>query len=128
MSDDRPDEGAEAEQGGVFGKLPASRPGTRSPRRDSAAKAKGNPAATKAKAKAAPTATKRKRPAAPKPRPEAEPRLRASERIEEPQGEQAGGLDDLAWAGIAAVAEAATLGVRIANRALGALRDSVDRR
>ncbi|MGH2953913.1 MAG: hypothetical protein ACRDK9_07805, partial [Solirubrobacterales bacterium] len=38
------------------------------------------------------------------------------------------GIEDVAWAGVAAAAEAATIGVRIANRALDALRDSVDRR
>ena len=125
MSDDRPDEGAEAEQGGVFGKLPASRPGTRSPRRNSTARSKAS--ATKAKATASP---KRKPATAPRQRPAAKPKPPAPDPAgaDRSHGEQGGSLDDLAWAGVAAVAEAATLGVRLANRALGALRDSVDRR
>jgi hypothetical protein len=121
----------EAEQGGVFGKLPDSRPGTRSPRRDRGAKAGRKPAP----AKAAAATTKRKPAGSPRARPAAKPPRReqpAAERepvgAERPEGEEGGGLDDLAWAGIAAVAEAATLGVRLANRALGALRDGVDRR
>jgi hypothetical protein len=35
-----------------------------------------------------------------------------------------GGLEDLAWAGIAAAAEAATIGVRLASRAMEAVRDA----
>jgi hypothetical protein len=127
----QPPEDSHAEQGSVFGKLPASRPGSRSPRRDGAAKAKAKTSKAKADpsearaepagrtSKPRPTPTPRSRPA-PKPPPEPA--------AGQPQQGQAGGLDDLAWAGVAAVAEAATIGVRLANRALGALRDSVDRR
>ena len=126
MSDEQAGGGAAAEQGGVFGKLPASRPGTRSPRRATAAGAKARPAP---KAKPAPRATS-------KPKPKAEPRPRRPQSADQPPPEapetpaadKGGGLDDLAWAGVAAVAEAATLGVRLANRAFGALRDGVDRR
>ena len=39
-----------------------------------------------------------------------------------------GGVEDVAWAGVAAAAEAATIGVRLATRALEAMRDAVDRR
>ena len=107
------------EQGGVFGNLPASRPGTRSPRRDRGAKA----------AKATKPATPgQKATPAPKRKPASPPPSRPDPPEPEPRSEQRGGLDDLAWAGVAAVAEAATLGVRLANRALGALRDGVDRR
>jgi hypothetical protein len=121
MSDEQNGADAAAEQGGVFGKLPASRPGTRSPRRDSAVKA-----ATKPKrAKAAPKVEPKPKPKPPDPEPADRPR---PEPAEEPAAEQGGGIDDLAWAGVAAVAEAATLGVRLANRAFGALRDGVDRR
>jgi hypothetical protein len=42
--------------------------------------------------------------------------------------ERIGGLEDLAWAGIAVAAEAATLGVRLAGRAFEAARDAVERR
>lgn len=109
----------DSEQGGVFGKLPASRPGTRSPRRDSASKpARSSAATSKPAAKAA-------KPSPPPPEPAADPAPAAGQ---PPPDAEPGGLDDLAWAGVAAVAEAATLGVRLANRALGALRDSVDRR
>ena len=126
VNEERAGDQTDGEQGGVFGKLPASRPGTRSPRRRSETKGK----ATKAKAAAAPkpkpAAAPRERPA-PKPRPKAPPPAREPIGAEAPQGDQRG-LDDLAWAGVAAVAEAATLGVRLANRALGALRDNADRR
>ena len=118
-------------QGGVFGKLPASRPGTRSPRRGGGEAAE-SPAAAKAKtAEPAP-------PPAPAPEPAAEPtagpepvraRAEAPAAAPDEQGrEGGGGIEDLAWAGIAAAAEAATLGVRLASRAMGAVRDSVDRR
>jgi hypothetical protein len=99
--------------GSVFGNLPGSRPGTRSPRREGVAtKPKRDPkAAAKPKAEAKPRTAPERPPAAePKPRePEAEP----------PGG---GGIEDLAWAGVAAAAEAATLGVRLASRAIEALR------
>jgi hypothetical protein len=39
-----------------------------------------------------------------------------------------GGVEDLAWAGVAVAAEAATLGVRLAGRAFEAMRDAVERR
>ena len=120
MSDEQAGGDAAAEQGGVFGKLPASRPGTRSPRRSTTPKA-----AAKPKADARPARN-------PDPEPQPPRRERAGpaepEAADEPLAEQGGGIDDLAWAGVAAVAEAATLGVRLANRAFGALRDSVDRR
>ena len=46
----------------------------------------------------------------------------------EDEAREGGGLEDLAWAGIAAAAEAATLGVRLATRAMEAVRDAVERR
>ena len=111
MSDDQPGEDAAAEQSGVFGNLPASRPGTRSPRRDATAKARARPERRQER-----------------PPPEETHAAADPEAADEPPAEQGGGIDDLAWAGVAAVAEAATLGVRLANRAFGALRDNVDRR
>jgi hypothetical protein len=96
---------------GVFGNLPRSRPGARSPRRD------------------ADTRERQARHAAPTPDHAAEEResgdATKSPAEEEPQ---AGGLEDVAWAGVAAAAEAATIGVRLANRALEAMRDAVERR
>jgi len=37
------------------------------------------------------------------------------------------GVEDLAWAGVAVAAQAATVGVRLANRAFEAARKSIDR-
>ncbi|MDX6581693.1 MAG: hypothetical protein QOI10_877 [Solirubrobacterales bacterium] len=108
---DEPD--VESPQGGVFGNLPGSRPGTRSPRRDGAGKPRKAPAkATKASARTASA-----EPASPPPKP-------PGERPEPPATEapSGGGIEDLAWAGVAAAAEAATLGVRLASRAIEALR------
>jgi outer membrane biosynthesis protein TonB len=104
--------------GSVFGNLPDSRPGTRSPRRNRGAKTEAKPKGTpKPKPKAA---TKPKPKAAPKPAPAAKPKA-APERDPARQ-EAGGGIEDLAWAGVAAAAEAATLGVRLASRAIEALR------
>jgi hypothetical protein len=128
---DRPPDPAEAEaetpQGGVFGNLPDSRPGGRSPRRDAAARpgktsAKtATPKAPRAKPKAAaakpkPTAKPRSKPA---PTPPASPADEADER---------GGLEDIAWAGVAAAAEAATVGVRLLSKTIEALRGNSERR
>jgi hypothetical protein len=108
------------EQDGIFGKLPESRPGIRSPRRRST---QGTPAPTR-KPKPKPQATSPPPPPAPSPGPRApEPPTAA------PSGEQGGvGLEDLAWAGVAAAAEAATIGVRLASRAMEALRGPTERR
>jgi hypothetical protein len=112
-------EGAASEAGGVFGNLPRSRPGTRSPRRSGA---RPEPAATPP-----PTAAQ----AGPAEQPPPPPPTRARE--PEPSDAEAepetasGGLEDLAWAGIAAAAEAATLGIRLANRALEAMRGTSER-
>ena len=116
--------GIDPEQGSVFGNLPRSRPGTRSPRRDSASRRQADGGI--------------ERPAEPEPEPAVEP-PRAEARDREPDSESApdaeaepdregGGLEDLAWAGVAAAAEAATIGVRLASRAMEAVRDSVERR
>ncbi len=45
-----------------------------------------------------------------------------------PAGAEHGGVEDLAWAGIAVAAEAATLGVRLLSRAVEAVRKPTDRR
>ena len=44
-----------------------------------------------------------------------------------PAGQRIGGVEDLAWAGVAVAAQAATVGVRAASRALEAVRKSIDR-
>jgi hypothetical protein len=90
---------------GVFGNLPGSRPGARSPRRRSGDAAEP----PKPKPKPAPETTP--------PAPEAAP----------PDESGPGGLEDVAWAGVAVAAEAATIGVRLASRAIEALRGSTER-
>jgi hypothetical protein len=118
MDDDRRSGEAEEPQGSVFGNLPGSRPGIRSPRRDAAQTGPERERAAKParKPRAAPAA----RPVAARPSAEADPSL--------PDDQEGGGLEDLAWAGIAAAAEAATIGVRLASRAMEALHETVDRR
>jgi hypothetical protein len=148
MSDDPtgPRSPDDAEQGSVFGKLPGSRPGTRSPRRASATTGKraksgpkqartakprartAKPAAARsaAKATAARTAAKPARPRA-APRSEAEPPDERTRGRPEPAEREGGGLEEIAWAGVAAAAEAATIGVRLASRAIEALRGNSER-
>ncbi len=124
MSEEPHADEPDPQQGSVFGNLPGSRPGTRSPRRDRGSR--GEPKAAARAAEAAPEAAARKRPAA---SPEAEsPAAEPADGATVPQAPSGGGLEDLAWAGVAAAAEAATLGVRLASRAIEALRDGVDRR
>ena len=117
---------------GVFGNLPSTRPGSRSPRRRAdpaeSEQPKGSgetepkpapeaPAPSRAKAKPA-AAARETPPAEPQPDPPAEP-----------QSPAAGihGVEDLAWAGVAVAAQTATAGVRFASRALEAARKSIDR-
>ncbi|MGI9019815.1 MAG: hypothetical protein ACR2G3_03805 [Solirubrobacterales bacterium] len=139
MASDKPSESAATDldgEAGVFGNLPKTRPGARSPRRDAAAakSTKSKPSAPKSKAKApatSPSAQAKRAPRPPRP-PEAvppppPPRTDPAEPEHGPD-EQRGGLEEVAWAGVAAAAEAATIGVRLANRAFGAMRDAVDRR
>jgi hypothetical protein len=112
----------EVEAAGVFGSLPRSRPGRRSPRRAPAAP------------EAAPAPVTHKATGGP-PEPGGEERAESTEPPEdvEPSPDQAGssagqrGLEDLAWAGVAIAAEAATLGIRLANRALEAMRGDAER-
>jgi hypothetical protein len=119
---------------GVFGNLPSTRPGSRSPRRDTengkSTSGKKPKAAEPVKAKAKPPkpkpgATERK-PATPK-APEREPA--PPEPLEDPLAPQPSiqGVEDLAWAGVAVVAQAATAGIRFTSRALEAARKSIDR-
>lgn len=111
---------------GVFGNLPDARPGTRSPRRD-AARAAREPDPKR------PSATAKPKRAAPRERPAPkQPERPAAERPAEPAADapaekQGGGLEDIAWAGVAAAAEAATIGVRLASRAIEALRGNPEK-
>lgn len=120
-----PDEAKPDTQAGVFGNLPDARPGTRSPRRGGAAKAK---AATSAKATAKPKPKAKSKPKAPKsaPRTDAPPPPPPEHQRPAAQ-QQPGGLADVAWAGIAVAAEAATIGVRLASRAIEAVRGNPER-
>jgi hypothetical protein len=109
----------QTESGGVFGNLPRSRPGTRSPLRDA------DEAMRHSKTPEEPETSEETSMAA------AGPQASSSEREQRPDEEptapdrqDSGGLEDLAWAGIAAAAEAATIGVRLASRAMEAVRDA----
>ena len=131
MDGDRHDEDASAHPAGVFGNLPTARPGIRSPRRkpvDLGGEDPGEagPAADRfdpiADAAAVAAAT------APRPASEAanDDQLDAADETGEQR--QRAGLEDIAWAGVAAAADAATIGVQLASRALERLRDGVDPR
>ena len=113
MSADEPSE----ESPGVFGNLPKTRPGARSPRRDDASarqtsKPEPKPSSAGSGTKAAP------------------PHSPATDKVPDPTvaSERSGGIEEVAWAGVAAAAEAATIGVRLATKALEAMRGTVDRR
>jgi hypothetical protein len=123
MAEEAPETRPEPEPEGVFGNLPGTRPGSRSPRRDAAPsdpERKATPNRTRPPTPPTPSpaepgpppATERDAPIAAEPD-AGEPRIRSAE--------------DLAWAGVAVAAQAATLGVRFASRALEAARKSVDR-
>ncbi len=121
---------------GLFSQLPRTRPGTRSPRRASKAEAGRKPSAkprTPAALRAA-KASVRPEPASaskPKPTPRSEPpRPRAAAKAGSGSGSDEGtpsGIEELAWAGIAVTAEAATLGVRLIGRAFDAARKATER-
>ena len=119
MSDEPKDEG------GIFGKLPDSRPGTRSPRRASAKQPAKKATPTKAKPKAAKPKAAPK--ATPKPPPREPPPPRPAEPSRPIAEQTPGGLGDIAWAGIAVAAEAATIGVRLASRAIEAVRGNPEK-
>jgi hypothetical protein len=109
---------------GVFGNLPRVRPAHRSPRRG-----EGAAASTAAR----PTGERPRVHPRPSPRPSTTSEAGPDPLEAKPEGsrteqEQIGGLEDVAWAGIAVAAEAATLGVRLAGRAFEAARDAVERR
>jgi len=110
------EERSEEQAASVFGNLPASRPGTRSPRRGETAA--GGPELAEPAAAVQPQAVDRDAGG-----PDTPPsRTARPQRAEEEPGDGSAGLEDLAWAGVAVAAEAATLGVRLATRAVEALR------
>ncbi len=107
---------------GVFGNLPSSRPGSRSPRRKSARESED--------VASEPVEALEPEPAPPaKPERPPSPQTVPPDPLAEP-GEPAPGIhrvEDLAWAGVAVAAQTATAGVRFASRALEAARKSIDR-
>jgi hypothetical protein len=108
---------AAGDQGGVFGNLPGTRPGVRSPRRAEQSGPARQPKSSVRRATRSPSSA---RPPAPSGTPEPET---------PPAGDaEHGGVEDLAWAGVAVAAEAATLGVRLLSRAVEAVRKPADRR
>jgi hypothetical protein len=119
-----------AEQGSVFGNLPESRPGVRSPRRG---KSRGAGRAGGTTAKSTPgqprpaKEVRRPSPSGPAARPPSRP-VTHEPAAPPPDEAEHGGIEDLAWAGVAVAAEAATLGVRLLSRAVEAVRKPADRR
>lgn len=119
-SEDSPD------QGSVFGNLPGRRPGVRSPRRRDA----GAPGARAKPAGRQPGSASRPKASVPRRGPDRPPADSPATEHEAPParaGAEHGGVEDLAWAGIAVAAEAATLGVRLLSRAVEAVRKPSDR-
>lgn len=116
------DESSEHGDAGIFGSLPTSRPGSRSPRRTGGEGDAGTGQEPRAEAKTRPEPE----PAPPPPPP---PASESPERERRPEEAEQGqrGLEDLAWAGVTAAAEAATIGVRLATRALEAARKAAER-
>jgi hypothetical protein len=124
MSPDRrshsgPAEESGAEESGIFSRLPDARPARRSPRRRAGDQAPTEPDEGTGKAKD-------------EDRPPVEEREPVAPRPGGVEGgtapEREGSVEDLAWAGIAVAAEAATLGVRLLSRAVEAVRKPPDRR
>jgi hypothetical protein len=116
---------------GIFGNLPSARPGTRSPRRSrgDATAAKSKAAKPRKEPRAADEVTSSRADAG-KPRARSRPGEPGPPDRDEPAppaDEGQTGIEDLAWAGVAAAAEAATLGVRLATRALETVRRAAER-
>jgi hypothetical protein len=151
-SDDAPEhDPSSSPQGGesgLFSQLPHSRPGVRSPRRkggDTGRQASSGkqpagsqPAAIRAAEAAArariavgedpldpPSARRRKQPS-PSPS-EQRPHETQTPPSQEQQSLGPGSLEDLAWAGVAVTAEAATLGIRLLGRAVDAAKRATER-
>ena len=121
-------EGSEdaGDQGGVFGNLPGSRPGRRSPRRGEPGRTAdaGGTAKAASRASRSPAQPQRGVPRSPQDRataPSGRP-AKAKPATPPPADVERGGVEDLAWAGIAVAAEAATLGVRLLSRAVDSVR------
>jgi hypothetical protein len=114
VSDASQESASAAPDEGVFGNLPRSRPGTRSPRRDGQRTGSSESGAGRETESRAPASTPR----------DTGPGPDRSPADDAPAAQGSGGLEDLAWAGVAAAAEAATIGVRLASRAMEAVKDA----
>ena len=121
------EDGNEDSPQGVFGNLPQTRPGARSPRRDSSARPRAEPGAAPAAPASGGRSSAPAHDAGGAEKPPQAARASPDGGGQAP-GVEGGGIEDVAWAGVAAAAEAATIGVRLATRALEAMRDAVDRR
>ena len=125
MTDESPDTKAPSDAPeGVFGNLPSTRPGSRSPRRKSAGGQTARGGDEARARRAAPPPPPPPPPATPEPPPGTE---RETPVAPSPSPQRIGSVEDLAWAGVAVAAHAATAGVRFASRALEAARKSIDR-
>jgi hypothetical protein len=130
MAEDGPEAksaGADSPEG-VFGNLPSARPGSRSPRRRGTDAEKDVAGATPAAPEPDPVTAK------PEPDPQPERDMPEGEADppqpnDDPLAPQPSihGVEDLAWAGVAVVAQAATAGIRFTSKALEAARKSIDR-
>jgi hypothetical protein len=116
VSDDRQAGDSADQSKGVFGNLPDSRPGARSPRRRSGSQRSEPTVRTKPPEQAG-RPTKAPPASPPKARPQDAPH-----QDPEPPLPRSAGLEDLAWAGVAVAAEAATLGVKLASKAIESMR------
>jgi len=116
---------------GVFGNLPSTRPGSRSPRRRNtdAETTRADDAQEVAEPAAPPKPEPQAAEPEPAPEPEPENEPNPPQPTEDPLAPQPSiqGVEDLAWAGVAVVAQAATAGIRFTSRALEAARKSIDR-
>ena len=123
---DETTEGSAQAPDGVFGNLPSTRPGSRSPRRQSSEPEEATADETAAEAVAEEPAEPE--PASLKP-PETPDEPEPPQPVDDPLAPQPaiGSIEDLAWAGVAVAAQAATAGIRFTSRALEAARKSIDR-
>lgn len=124
--------GSTGDPEGVFGNLPSTRPGSRSPRRRSAVETQSADTPSQGSVPSTPVEESPRKasggtdPIAPEP---TTPEPEVPQRDEAPPAPQQGihGVEDLAWAGVAVVAQAATAGIRFTSKALEAARKSIDR-
>jgi hypothetical protein len=138
MTEDGPEAASGGPDGpeGVFGNLPSTRPGSRSPRRRSTEEKQvaADPPSEGPSEESVPSTPARENPPdssrgtdppTPEPEPDPDPPLPDEDPLAPQPSIQ--GVEDLAWAGVAVVAQAATAGIRFTSKALEAARKSIDR-